>query len=141
VLGFTDVMQQSHAENAVDGVIGQSDVECRCLQRPYPFHHVSRLRRIAVLIIDSELSAPMITGWAFPPATARNALHRTAGPEPAPARRPAPAPCGPTARPASGTTDDQDRPDACANILGMLVVVLFGKIELDRSAIMGLLID
>ncbi|MNF98815.1 hypothetical protein D3C84_816900 [compost metagenome] len=44
MLGFTDVVQQTHTKNAVDGVIRQGNVERRCVQGLYPFHHIGRLR-------------------------------------------------------------------------------------------------
>ncbi|MNL31134.1 hypothetical protein D3C87_1529060 [compost metagenome] len=44
MLGFTDVVEQTHAKNAVDGVVRQGDVEYRCVQGLYPLHHIGRLR-------------------------------------------------------------------------------------------------
>ncbi|MNF94268.1 hypothetical protein D3C84_769730 [compost metagenome] len=134
MLGFTDVVEQTHAENTVDSVIRQGDVERRRLQGLYPFHHFSRLR------LCSDLDHGIGVVGTDDHAVGFFRQHRPETPR------------------AAGQIEDQARlanqrqrlarhlhvapvGQAAANAilmllqvtLGVLIVVLVGKIQFDRA--------
>ncbi|MNN44432.1 hypothetical protein D3C81_1587230 [compost metagenome] len=133
--GFTDVVEQAHAKNAVDGVVRQGDVECRRVQGLYPFHHVDRLRldcdlqhRLRVIGTDDHAVGFFRQQGPETPCTARQIKDQTrlANQSQRLARQLFVTPMG---------QSTAETFLVFAQIaLCVLIVVLFGKIEFDRAA-------